>query len=332
VYQLWALWKLSGERYVNGDYPASVVLAERYAEVAVASGRAEALLVRDRMMSLGLHLVGRQAEARLYAERAINHPGAAVRNVHASFHQYDTWVSSRSHLARILWVQGFTDRAAAIAGEGVAHAMAQGYPPTIYYILVFAACPIAFWTGKTANIARYLQVLQTQSTDFSFSYWQSWRRCYEQTEALGAYDGTPEFGQRRDAVLELAAGPLFVDLLGTIRPELAGQEAVRRAEARQSGWCAAEILRAHGVNLLRQNGAQAPERAESLFREALDLARQQGAFSWELRVATSLARLWRQAGRKDEARTLLAPVHDRVTEGFDSADVLAARQLLSENS
>lgn len=330
AYQLRALWKLSGNCYINGDYRTAVTLAERYASIAAATGTASALLVRDRMLALGYHLVGRQAEARRYAERAINHPGAAVRSAHASFHQYDTSVASRSHLARILWVQELTDRAALIAEEGVAHPLKLGYPPAIYYILVFAACPIAFWSGKPAAITHYLQLLQRQSKDFSFSYWQSWRGCYEAAAALGGNDGTPQFARRRDAVLGQLDGPLSADMLGTIREELAGPEAVLRAETRQSGWCAAEILRAHAAKLLKQDGPGATARAETLLLEAIDLAQEQGAVSWELRSATSLARLWQRDGRGDHALGLMKPVYSRLTEGFADADALAAQQLLSE--
>jgi predicted ATPase len=69
--------------------------------------------------------------------------------------------------------------------------------------------------------------------------------------------------------------------------------------------------------------------AEDHFRQALDSARRQGALSWELRAATSLARLWYGQNRRTEARALLQPVYDRFTEGFDTADLKAAKALLN---
>jgi predicted ATPase len=68
--------------------------------------------------------------------------------------------------------------------------------------------------------------------------------------------------------------------------------------------------------------------AEHFFRQAFDLASRQDALSWELRVATSLARLWRDRGRYADAAALLQPVYDRFTEGFDTADLKAAKALL----
>jgi predicted ATPase len=70
--------------------------------------------------------------------------------------------------------------------------------------------------------------------------------------------------------------------------------------------------------------------AEGHFRQALDRARRQGALSWELRAATSLAPLLRDQGRSANAIACLQPIYDRFTEGFGTADLIAAKQLLGE--
>jgi predicted ATPase len=70
--------------------------------------------------------------------------------------------------------------------------------------------------------------------------------------------------------------------------------------------------------------------AENHFNQALDWARRQGALSWELRAATSLAGLLRDQGRIGEARDLLAPIYERFTEGFGTADLQAGKKLLDE--
>ena len=67
------------------------------------------------------------------------------------------------------------------------------------------------------------------------------------------------------------------------------------------------------------------------FRNLLDTARVQRAKSWELRAATSLARLWRDRGKRTQARDLLAPVYDWFTEGFDTADLKDAKALLERD-
>jgi predicted ATPase len=71
-------------------------------------------------------------------------------------------------------------------------------------------------------------------------------------------------------------------------------------------------------------------KAETYFERALSVARQQQAKSWELRTAMSMARLWRDQGKRDEARELLAPVYGWFTEGFDTRDLKEAKALLEE--
>jgi predicted ATPase len=89
----------------------------------------------------------------------------------------------------------------------------------------------------------------------------------------------------------------------------------------------AELHRLEGELLLHQAEPDAPQ-AEACFQQALDIARQQEAKSWELRAATSLARLWQSQGKRQEAYDLLAPVYGWFTEGFDTADLKEAKALL----
>jgi predicted ATPase len=90
-----------------------------------------------------------------------------------------------------------------------------------------------------------------------------------------------------------------------------------------------ELHRVRG-ELLHARADGGERAAEAAFREALEVARRQHARLLELRAATSLARLWQQQGRKDEARELLAPVYDWFTEGFDTRDLKEAKALLDE--
>ena len=99
---------------------------------------------------------------------------------------------------------------------------------------------------------------------------------------------------------------------------------------REERWPIAELLRIKGELLLLHGAPGAAIEAERLFREALDYARRQGALSWELRCATSLARLWRAHPRRDEGTGLLASIYERFTEGLDTADLRTAKALLHD--
>jgi predicted ATPase len=105
-------------------------------------------------------------------------------------------------------------------------------------------------------------------------------------------------------------------------------EALARSERDEERWCVAELLRVKGELILIAGAPDAAAVAEDYFRQALDWARRQGALSWELRAATSLARMWRDQNRTNAAREILAAVYDRFTEGFETADLRAAKLLL----
>ena len=91
----------------------------------------------------------------------------------------------------------------------------------------------------------------------------------------------------------------------------------------------AELYRLKGAFLLQRSSNNQPE-AETCFQYALTIAQSQGAKAWELRTATSLARLWQHQGKIQEARDLLAPVYAWFTEGFDTPDLQEAKTLLDE--
>jgi len=104
-------------------------------------------------------------------------------------------------------------------------------------------------------------------------------------------------------------------------------EALTVVDKTDARWYEPELYRLKGALLLQQNTDNQAE-AETCFHRALDIARSQQAKSFELRTATSLARLWQQQGKRQEAHDLLAPVYNWFTEGFDTADLKDAKALL----
>jgi predicted ATPase len=108
-------------------------------------------------------------------------------------------------------------------------------------------------------------------------------------------------------------------------------EAMTAVEATKEGWYQAEINRIAGEIALNSPDPDAAK-AEAYFERALALARQQQAKSWELRAAMSLALLWRNQSKVQEARELLAPVYGWFTEGFDTRDLKEAKALLDESA
>ena len=106
-------------------------------------------------------------------------------------------------------------------------------------------------------------------------------------------------------------------------------EAMTAMETSKETWFDAEVNRMAGVIALMSPEPDATK-AEAYFERSLAVARQQQAKSWELRAAMSMARLWRDQGKRDEARELLAPVYGWFTEGFDTLDLKEAKALLDD--
>ena len=106
-------------------------------------------------------------------------------------------------------------------------------------------------------------------------------------------------------------------------------EATTAVETTKERWFEAEVNRVAGEIALKSPEPDVAK-AEAYFDRALAVARQQQAKSWELRAAMSMARLWRDQGKREEARDLLAPVYGWFTEGFDTLDLKEAKALLDE--
>jgi len=106
-------------------------------------------------------------------------------------------------------------------------------------------------------------------------------------------------------------------------------EAISIIETTTERWFEAEVNRTAGEITLQSPEPDA-RKAEVHFERALQIARQQQAKSWELRASMSLARLWRDQGKVQQARELLAPVYGWFTEGFDTRDLKEAKALLNE--
>ena len=223
-------------------------------------------------------------------------------------------------------------------------AHAANHTISLCLALAYAACPLALSTGDLAAAEHYSTMLLDHSTRHALALWHACgrsfqgvlliqrgdlstglrllRACFDEPGAAGA---VPRFFTFRMAEALGRAGQIADGLVAI-------EDAIVRSEQSEERWATAELLRIKGELFLLQSAPGAATAAEGHFRQALDWARRQGALSWELRCATSLARLWRNQARSSEARELLAPVYDRFTEGFDTADLKAAKALLDDLS
>jgi predicted ATPase len=256
-----------------------------------------------------------------------------------------------SHAAWALWLLGYPDQALERCQEALALAQELSHPFSIVFALNFAA--VLHHLRRETQVAKERsEAVIALSTKHGFPFWiagattlQGWALAMEGEieegiaqmrqglvawQATGAEIGVPHYlallaeaygqaGQAEEGLSVLAEALASVDNTG------------------QHSW-EAELYRLKGELLLRciepvemmQGEAEAD--AEACFRQAIQVARQQDAKSWELRATMSLSRLWQRQGRADQARQMLAEIYGWFTEGFDTPDLKEAKVLLEELS
>jgi predicted ATPase len=328
----------------SGEYRAALAFAERFRQLTAKQADQAARLIADRMVGSMRLYMGDQTDARRHIERMLSRYVDPLHRSHMIRFVWDQRVAGEIILAVILWLQGFPDQAMGTVRRTIERARASDHAISLCYTLARAACPVALWVGDLAAAEYYVSMLLDHSAKLAMTVWQAEGRCFE--GMLLIKRGRDDTGLRlfRTALDELRkTGSILRDsaFLCALAEGLAGtgqvadglaavDQALERSESSEERWCIAELLRVKGGLILLENGPDAAAVAEDHFRQALDWACRQGALSWELRAAMSLAGIWRSQGRSKEARELLASVFDRFTEGFDTADLKAAKALLDE--
>jgi predicted ATPase len=278
--------------------------------------------------------------ARHHIERVLAHFVAPAQKSEIARFEVDARASALAYLARILWLQGLPDQAMRTAESGVADARATNHVLSLGQALVVAACPVALWVGDLAAAEHYVKILLDNSTRHALMRWGVFGRCYQGMLAIqrgdfgtglrllrATFDESAVAGSApRLSAFLISAASGHAGQIADRLPEI--EEAITRSERTEERWLIAELLRVGGELILSQGEPGAAATAEAHFRQALDWARRQGALAWELRAATSLARLLSHRGRCSDATAILQPVYDRFTEGFATADLKAAKALL----
>ena len=342
-YQLRALWGLWAGRYNNGEYREALALAERFSARAVSSADPADPHIGDRMMGVALHFLGDQTGARRHIERMLNSYVAPVNRSHIVRFQFEQRVTARSTLARALWLQGFPDQALRMVESNIDEAVAIEHTLTLCNALANAAGPVALLAGDLDAAERYTAMLSDLTERHALDIWHTYADIFR-GELLIRRDHLDDglrllhasvgklrdagFAQHQTAFLAMLAESLArAGRLDESRAAIA--EALLQCERTEARWCMSELLRIKGEIALLDTSTDAVV-AERELLKALDWARRQQALSWELRSATSLARLRRNQGRIAEARSLLAPVYGRFAEGFATADLKTAKALLDD--
>src|SRR5215469_11989113 len=266
-----ALWGLWASCRCRGDYPAALEMARRFADVAESTGDVGAMHLADRILGLTHHCLGHQPTAREITQRALRHAHHLDSSLGLGY-QVETPVAMAAQLARILWLQGFPDRATAAATDGITAARKSGHPFAMVYALAFASVPIALWIGNIADAGRLIELLIAHTAGNQRT--EQWVRCFARVLRL-------RNGNESDALVASFIEPR-VDVFPIDRiPDLLSQESIPvplpGPEPADVLWNTPELLRVEAELLLWHNTAGAGAAAEAKLLRALEIAREQAA-------------------------------------------------------
>jgi class 3 adenylate cyclase/predicted ATPase len=327
---------------VRAECQTAHALGEQLLSLAHQVPEVAMLLESHRALGTTLFWLGAVAAAHTHLAQGIALYDAQQHRASAFFYGDDPGVICRIFGARALWCLGYPDQGLAWSDEAVILAQQIVHPFSLNNALSFSA--------QFHQLRREGGAVQERA---------------EATISLATAQGFPQFkaggavlygwtlahqGRTQEGITQLTQGliavratgseiarPHFLALLaeayGTTGEPHAGltvlAEALTLVDKAGVRWYESELYRLKGALLLQQSSDNQAE-AENCFQQAIVVAQSQQAKSWELRAATSLARLWHQQGKRQEAHDLLAPVYRWFTEGFDTADLKDAKALLDE--
>jgi tetratricopeptide (TPR) repeat protein len=330
---------------MSSDHGAALASARQLTEVTPRGGDAMKL-AGDRVLGTSLLYAGRLTDAQDCLQRVVDLYAAPSDGHNPLLFVYDQRVLARARLARVLSLRGHLDRAYEEALSSFEAARSSGAGITVCWVLQDALCPIALMRGDLAAAEAAVAALSDWAGRMNATLWKTMATGWQGKlliERGKAAQGIELISQTLEACGRSGWRMSYVQFLGHLAESLAGlgyldeagarlERAIAWTERHGEGWYQAELVRMKGELMLQQSKGQLAIEAEDCFRTANDIAREQAALFWELRIAVSLARLRMTQGRHDEVRQFLAPVYDRFTEGFDTPVLRAARTLLGEQS
>jgi tetratricopeptide (TPR) repeat protein len=340
-----ALFRLAPMLNIRGEYGEAWATAERLTRIANQSGDQEIFPAADRLMGLMLLGAGRVREAQSCFERVLRSsvPPEAQPRFYWYFSDYRG--ITRAMLARTLCLRGFMDQALREAEASVEELRGTSSQLTpLCRIIDFGLGRVTLMTGNLPAAELAIARLITVATRSNSPYWLRAGRFLEaklMIERREFEKGAQALRDALDAGKGTGSPASYPEVLGALAEALAGlgqltaaldavNEAIATADRRDGSqrWYVPELLRIKGDVLLQQ-GSDCVTLTEECYDQAGELAREQGALFWELRIALSFARLRVRQGRDGEAKQILAPVYGRFTDGYETTDLRAARTILA---
>ena len=349
---LYGVWQVNNQR---PEHAAARAAAKQLLSLAQSVEDVGFLLEAHLAMGTSLSNLGELVSAREHLEAGMALYDPDQHRSHIAVYWRDPGVGGLSIAAWALWRLGYPDQALESSHQMVAVAEESLHPFSLAWALHFAGL-LHRARGENPAAQERAEAVIALCTEHGFPVFLAWGTAVRGAALAAQGQAEEGLAQIRQGLAvaratggELAQSSILTALavahgkvgqaddgLATVAEALAF---VDRTEERMNE---AELYRLKGELSLQSQvqsrkpvlsavkGSQVEEEAEACFQKAIEVARRQSAKSWELRAATSLARLWQQQGKVAEARDLLAPVYNWFTEGLDTADLNDAQALLEE--
>ena len=336
---LYGLWVANYGAF-NGDVMRE--LSEQFLALAEKQGTSSPLMLGHRLMGHSLLNLGKHVDGRTHLDQAIELYDPAEHRPLATRFGQDSRVTILSRRSMALWLLGYPEAALADLDYAVKDAHEVGHAATLMYAL-FIASMTDILCGNCAVANAEADEVVALADEKGALVWKAYGMM---TQGL-LFAVTSKSAH---AVQTLISGitmyrsvgskaflPFFLSYLASAYAD-ASQfddawrcigEAITAVETTKERWCESDVHRIAGEIALK-SPQRDTAKAEAYFERALAVAREQQAKSWELRATMSLARLWRDQDKVQQARELLAPVYGWFTEGFDTLDLKEAKALLEE--
>jgi class 3 adenylate cyclase/tetratricopeptide (TPR) repeat protein len=332
-----ALRGMWADRCMAASHQEAAELVRQMLEMAEQRNSPAALADALSCQGCTLYLTGHYGDALIALNRAIAVCPDGTGRI--SYNGNDPLVESLLFAAESAWPAGYPDRVIYFAESAIKRASDLNQPLSIAAAL-YSATVIHYWRGEVGETQHLCEQLEALAEECGFASWLAMNRIYQ-----GWVDSTQ--GEHERAIALIRSGiadwknPLAFAAYSSILAQAClragryqealdavatGREHVARTGERHAE---SELERVAGEALTLMRAENATE-AERCLRHAIAIAAEQGAKSFELRAAISLARLLRHTGRRDEARATLAEIYGWFTEGFETADSKDARALLDE--
>jgi predicted ATPase/class 3 adenylate cyclase len=339
LYGMWAVNRVA----FDGD--AMRQLSAQFLAVAEKQSSAEAvaLMSGHRVVGTSLLLTGDICQGRAHLDKAFALYKPAEHGPAETRFGVDAGIAILSYRNIALSLLGYPESALADLNRVLSRARDLGQAASLMFALYHTSL-IHLLVGDNAATQADADELLVLAKDKDASFWRAlailMQGCLLTLNANNNFDAIQTITQGIAALRSTGATsfvPLYLPFLAMAHTRLNQfdeawrviGEAITAIEETGETWCEAEVDRVAGEIALKSPKPNSAK-AEDYFERALSVARQQQAKSWELRAAMSLARLWRDQGKVQQARELLAPVYGWFTEGFDTRDLKEAKALLEE--